>query len=172
MKYDRLQSIKRKLVHEKKVVTAELSEQFGVSIETIRRDLDLLESEGLIRKIYGGAEIRKEDPANTEMDEWNKRCQVCVAEKRAIAQKAIRLIPDACSVVLDSGTTTYHVGCLLGMRKDISVLTNSLHCAMAVSCRTDHPIYLLGGQVKKGELITTVSLRRISLTVLEKSTLR
>ena len=73
MKYDRLQSIKRKLVHEKKVISAELSEQFGVSIETIRRDLDLLESEGLIRKIYGGAEIRKDDPAIAEMDEWNKR---------------------------------------------------------------------------------------------------
>lgn len=155
MKYDRLQSIKRKLVHEKKVISAELSEQFGVSIETIRRDLDLLESEGLIRKIYGGAEIRKDDPANAEMDEWNKRCQVCVAEKRAIAQKAIELIPDSCSVVLDSGTTTYQVSCLLGMRENLSVLTNSFHCAMAVSCRTDHQIFLLGGKVKKGELITT-----------------
>ena len=155
MKYDRLQSIKRLLMQEKKVLTVDLSERFDVSIETIRRDLDLLESEGLVRKIYGGAEIRKEDPDNMEMDEWNKRCQVCVAEKRAIAQEAIRLIPDSCSVVLDSGTTTYQVGCLLAMRRNVSVLTNSLHSAMAVSCRTDHSVYLLGGQVKKGELITT-----------------
>lgn len=155
MKYDRLQSIKRILVHDKKVLTADLSERFGVSIETIRRDLDLLESEGLVRKIYGGAEMRKEDPTNTEIEEWKKRCQVCVQEKRAIAQEALSLIPNQCSVVLDSGTTTYQVGCLLGMREKLSVLTNSLHCAMAVSCRSDHAVYLLGGQVKKGELITT-----------------
>ena len=57
LKYDRVQRIKQILVQEKKVVTAELSESFGVSIETIRRDLDLLESEGMIRKTYGGAEL-------------------------------------------------------------------------------------------------------------------
>lgn len=155
LKYDRVQRIKQILVQEKKVVTAELSESFGVSIETIRRDLDLLESEGMIRKTYGGAELLEESLSSAVMDEWNNRCQVSVGEKKAIAEKVLTLIPDHCSLVLDSGTTTYRLACLLDQREDLSVLTNSLHCAMAVSVRSDHPVHLMGGMVKKGELITT-----------------
>lgn len=155
MKYDRLQRIKQLLTQQKRVSTAELSELFCVSIETIRRDLDLLESEGFIRKIYGGAELCEEGTPSLAMDEWNNRCRVSVAEKQCIAELAITLIPDNCTVVLDSGTTTYKVGSLLGVRHGLSVLTNSLHCAMAVSCHTDHDVYMIGGQLKKSELITT-----------------
>ena len=155
MKYDRLQRIKQILVQDKKVITSELSEKFCVSIETIRRDLDILESEGYIRKIYGGAELCEESPATQVMDEWNHRCKACVKEKQAIAEKTLSLIPDHCSLVLDSGTTTYQLGCLLDQKKGLSILTNSLHCAMAVTCRTSHEVYLIGGQLKDGELITT-----------------
>ena len=155
MKNDRLQRIKQLLIQEKKVATAELSERFCVSIETIRRDLDVLESEGFIRKIYGGAELCEESPSTQAIDEWNHRCKVCVKEKQAIAEKALSLIPDNCALVLDSGTTTYQLGCILDQRKGLSVLTNSLHCAMAVTCGTAHNVYLIGGQLKGGELITT-----------------
>ena len=51
----RLEEIRKIIRQEKKVVVSELSEQFGVTEETIRRDLDKLENEGLVARTYGGA---------------------------------------------------------------------------------------------------------------------
>ena len=54
MKHDRLQVMKELMLKKREVTTAELCDTFGVSIETIRRDLNVLEREGVIRKVYGG----------------------------------------------------------------------------------------------------------------------
>ena len=55
MKHDRLRVMKELMLKKREVTTAELCDTFGVSIETIRRDLNVLEREGVIRKVYGGA---------------------------------------------------------------------------------------------------------------------
>lgn len=155
MKYTRVQEIKQLLLHEGRVNTAELSRRFAVSIETIRRDLDILEQEGFIRKVYGGAELNQvRDPADV-MDLWSTRSVVSDAEKRRIAARTLDFIPDGSTIVLDSGTTTYRLAGMLHRKKDLTVLTNSVYCAMAVSRNTTHTIYLMGGVLKKDELITT-----------------
>ena len=57
MKQDRLTQIKHLLMRDQQVINTELCEIFGVSIATIRRDLDQLEAEGIITRIYGGARL-------------------------------------------------------------------------------------------------------------------
>ena len=91
MKYTRVQEIKQLLLHEGRVNTADLSRRFAVSIETIRRDLDILEQEGFIRKVYGGAELNQiRDPADV-MELWSTRSVVSDAEKRRIAFKGYQI---------------------------------------------------------------------------------
>lgn len=155
MKYARVQEIKQLLLHQGRVSTLELSRRFSVSIETIRRDLDSLEREGFIRKVYGGAEINRiHDPADV-MDIWATRCAVSDAEKRLIAARTLDFIPDGSTIVLDSGTTTYRLAGLLRRCANLTVLTNSVYCAMAVSRNSNHTVYLMGGVLKQDELITT-----------------
>ncbi len=155
MKYERLQEIKQILLHEKNIKTIDICQRFNISIETARRDLDTLAKEGYIRKVYGGAELNTIRDPDDIMANWSHRSIVSDAEKRRIAACAVDLIPDDSTIVLDSGTTTHRLAGLLGQRKGLTVLTNSLHCAMAVTRCSDHTVYLLGGMLKQNELITT-----------------
>ena len=82
------------------VNTAELAQRFDVSIETIRRDLDQLEKQGILKKTYGGAELK------TKPHMWpaplKKRMESLRDTKAAIAAHAATYIPDKCTIALDA----------------------------------------------------------------------
>lgn len=155
MKHDRLQVMKELMLKKREVTTAELCDTFGVSIETIRRDLNVLEREGVIRKVYGGAVLADDNATPALMAAWKERARVASAEKTRIAKKAVEFVPDDCVLVLDSGTTMYKVARELRRCKNLTVLSNSLYNVMEVSANTEHLAYCVGGAVKKGEEITT-----------------
>ena len=101
----RIRQIMTILLQEKKVIAKDLASRFGVSLESIRRDLSQLEQQGTVRKFYGGAELVEELLPDGEAEVFQVRLTERGAEKQAIARAAAALIADGETVYLDSGTT-------------------------------------------------------------------
>ena len=123
---ERRQKIWEKLKHEKRVYVSELSRIFDVTEETIRRDLDKLEEENLIRRNYGGAVL------NSYISEdlsFLKRSTINSDLKNIIAQKAQDLIDDNSTIMMDSSTTCLALLNLLRQKKNLTIITNSIRLA-------------------------------------------
>lgn len=120
---DRIERIMDILQDEKSATVTDLSERFGVTEETIRRDLNKLSEEGRVTRTYGGAVLTKA-PA-VESNHFYKRMASYADEKRAIALKVLPLLENKRSVAADSSTTVLEVLKLLKDRQDLTVLTNS-----------------------------------------------
>ncbi len=136
------------------IKTEELVEELGVSIETIRRDITDLVRQGLVAKMYGGIRMVQQDMRITVQESWNKRLQACHDEKIAIVSRAIQIIPEHATIALDTGTTVYEFSRLLGTRKSLTVITNSLNIASELSQNTSHTVYSVGGVLNRGEIVT------------------
>ena len=89
MKVERRSQIADLIAQQRTVSNAELMERFGISIETVRRDLDYLEQQGVLRKVYGGAVVNIS--LNSE-PEYASRARTNFREKNAIAREAVKLI--------------------------------------------------------------------------------
>ena len=158
MKQSRLTEIRRLLLQQKKLSCDFLCEHFNVSIATIRRDLDLLEKEGTVRRYYGGAEIieRNEDAIITDIiPSWASRESTHFLEKQAIAREVAAMIPDSCTVYLDSGTTVFEVARLLSYRKNLTLITNSIRAAALLGMNQELQVYCIGGNIKADMLTTS-----------------
>jgi DeoR/GlpR family transcriptional regulator of sugar metabolism len=121
----------------------ELSRVLGVSESTIRRDLEVLDLAGSVKRTHGGAvyagEVRSMPP-------FDERTGTAAAEKRAIGQAAAALLQDGDTVLLDGGTTTLEVArALVGRR--VQVVTNSLPIAQLLASSQQTDLILIGGYV-------------------------
>lgn len=154
MKDQRQNEIIKLLSVEKSVKTESLASHFNVSMETIRRDINTLERAGLIRKVYGGICLPSDTVHLTALDNWNERLNQYHGEKVRIATKALELIPDYCVIALDIGTTAYELARLLGQKRGLSVITNSLLIAGELARNTSHKVYCIGGMVSPDEIVT------------------
>ena len=158
MKQDRITEIRHLLLQQKRLSCDFLCEHFNVSAATIRRDLDLLEREGAIRRYYGGAEYldRNETPFIADIvPSWQTREGLNMLEKQAIARETAAIIPDSCTVYLDSGTSAYEVARLLTDRKNLTVITNSLRTAALLGMSQQLQVYCVGGNIKYDMLTTS-----------------
>jgi len=165
MKSNRLMQIKQLLLKEGKLTNTDLCRRFGISMATARRDLDILEAEGIIRRIYGGAVPAETDPEEENIPGWERRRQEGLSEKERIAIYAARKIPDNCTVYLDSGTTLYEVAkCLVG-RSNLTVITNSLRIAALLGMEKGLQVYCIGGHVKVDMLVTLGMLANESISL-------
>ena len=99
---ERREEILRRLMQEGRVLVGELAEHYGVTEETIRRDLEKLEADGYAKKTYGGA-VRN-DSMTSELP-YTVRKQTNVSGKKYIGERIGALISDGDSVLLDSSTT-------------------------------------------------------------------
>ncbi|MCL5986828.1 MAG: DeoR/GlpR family DNA-binding transcription regulator [Actinobacteria bacterium] len=103
------------------VYVADLSKRYEVSEETIRRDLDKLEKEGLLFRIHGGAISFN----HTRLEpSYNAKINVNVDEKRAIAAEAANLVEEGDSIILDSSTTVLFLAKELKNKRNITIVTN------------------------------------------------
>ncbi len=135
------------LIEEKQTVTVqELSTACGVSESTIRRDLTVLDSEGVLTKVFGGA-IAKTGVFRAKDDSVDNRLQYNYEEKMRIGRYAASLITADDFVYLDAGTT---MGCMIDFiaEKQASVVTNSFYHAKRLS-RLGFRVYILGGEMKQ-----------------------
>lgn len=155
MKYDRHWQMNQQFLQKKQISNKELCEMFSISIETVRRDLNILEKEGVIRRVYGGAVLADDNIMPESMQAWNAREAHNLPQKQAMAQALLRYIPDNSTIAMDSGTSILEIARLLGSKKNLSILTNSVRTAAEISTGTGHMVYMIGGAMKKDEMITT-----------------
>lgn len=146
---ERRNAILSKLSMEGKVVVSELSQEFEVTEETIRRDLEKLENDGLARKTYGGAV--KNENFNIDLP-FHVRKQSNVEAKRKIAEVISGMIHDGDYIMLDSSTTALYVIKNILDRKKITLITNSIEILIELCNKPDWTIISTGGVLKEGGL--------------------
>ncbi len=146
---ERRNAILSKLVLEGKVLVSDLSKEFGVTEETIRRDLEKLDNDGLVHKTYGGAV--KADNINLDLP-FQVRKQKNVEGKQHIAALIADMIDDGAYLMLDSSTTALCVIKHIMNRKDITIITNSIEILIELCNKSEWNIISTGGTLKEGAL--------------------
>lgn len=121
-----------------------LAETFGVSMQTVRRDVIAMQAAGLIERFHGGAGI-KAPGSGGRIDHLAKRL-VARDEKHAIALQAAALVPEGALVYLDVGTTIEAAAAQLAQKGALSVVTNSLRAALLFD-PARHDVTLLPGRI-------------------------
>ncbi len=160
MKKDRIVQIAALFDKRGKLTLKQLEEFFPQASQmTLRRDLLLLEQEGKIIRIRGGA-MSVKDVQKTSGVPYTQKTAVHTDEKIQIAQKAVALIEPGASFFLDAGTTALYLAKEL---PDIpcNVFTNGLAVATELSKKKNVNINLLGGPLLKDNLSTTSSLASV-----------
>lgn len=127
-----------------RVAVEELAERFGVSPQTIRKDLNDLCDKLLLTRIHGGALF----PSGTENIEYEERKAVAAAEKEAIGRAAAELIPDRASLFINIGTTTEAVGKALLGHGGLLVITNNINVANRLRVFPNFEVIIAGGSVR------------------------
>ena len=148
----RKQQILAILARDKQVQSTELSQQFQVSEDSIRRDLRELAAAGLLQRVHGGAL-----PVSAAIAPFEARKSVQIDAKKTIAQKAVSLIGAGQVVIIDGGTTTTEMIKLLPHDLPFTVVTHSPSIAVGL---IDYPaieVILLGGTLFKHSVVTTGS---------------
>jgi len=133
-----------------RVVAAELSQQLGVSEDTIRRDLRELDASGLIQRVHGGG--LPHSPASASFEE---RLRQSPQAKEAIARAATGLLHNGQVVLLDGGTTTLQLARLLPASLRITAVTNSPLIAAELAAHEHIEVIVLGGRMYKSSQVTT-----------------
>lgn len=131
------------------VRTLELSESLRVTLSTVRRDLELLESEGVLRRVHGGAvSIR----GRSYESPFPTRSASNIDGKRAIARAAAALVTEGASIALDVGSTVLELAFELKKHRRLTVVTNNLRAAVELAEEPSHRVLLTGGLLRPGEL--------------------
>lgn len=143
------------------VAFAELAAEFDVSEMTIRRDVESLESAGLVRRVVGGAiSLSRKDSEPS----FATRVAIAAEEKRHIADAVAALIGRSETVILDSGSTALAVArSLKGRELGLTVVTPSLLVALELVDEPATTVVLTGGELRPGELSLNGPLAEDSL---------
>lgn len=131
------------LQKDKIIKTKTMADYFGVSIETIRRDLDQLEKDGIINKIYGGAELCPQ--AELSPSPLVSRRGSMQHLKAAIAAKASEYIPNRCTIALDAGSSIYELCPYLNQKEDLIIICSDVHTAATLLENPKNKVYMMGG---------------------------
>lgn len=139
---DRIEWLRAELRSAGSVTLAGAAEALGVSEMTVRRDLRLLENEGVARRVRGGAR-------HAEPESFQRRDSSHGTEKRFIAEKLLPLVPSQGVIVLDSSTTMYRLAALISSGTDLTVLTNNIQTFQVLQGRPGVTPELTGGRFDK-----------------------
>ena len=108
-----------------RVVVDTLADRFGVTLQTIRRDLTDLADAGMLDRVHGGAMLR----TGVSNIGYEMRRRMNAEGKSAIARACAQMIPDNSSMILNNGTTTEAVARALLGHRNITVVTNNMNVA-------------------------------------------
>jgi DeoR family fructose operon transcriptional repressor len=134
------------------VTVTELAEHFGVSVDTVRRDLDELAADGRLKRTHGGA-VRASPQSRMEFP-FTERMSVQDVAKSKIGLVAATLIDDGQTILLNGGTTPLAVLPHLARRKNLTLVTNNLWAPGKVPPECARDVYLLGGTVRLTSQVT------------------
>lgn len=122
-----------------------LAGHFSVTQQTIRRDINQLCEQALLRRYHGGAGL----PSSVENLSYRSRQVMCLEEKQRIAEHASRRIPDQASLFINIGTTTEEVAKELLNHTGLRVITNNLNVAAILRGNPSFEIIIAGGVVRQ-----------------------
>ena len=148
----RLEAISRLLSENGSVDASQLSEQFAVTPKTIRKDLDTLESMGLLDRVHGGAILKN---GVNSLFPIERRKMQNLAEKQRIGAAALEYIEDGDTLILDGGSTTIELARLLG-EKNILVVVSDLNIALELMNKTNINLFVAGGRLRREGSYTLV----------------
>ncbi len=132
---------------EGKVTVEGLAQRFGVTVQTIRRDLTDLAEAGRLERVHGGAVL----PSGTMNIGYEERRNLNPAAKRAIAQACAAEIPNNISIFLNIGTSTEAVAEELMHHENLMVVTNNMNVANILAGNRDCEIIVTGGQLRRAD---------------------
>ena len=143
---ERRQHILTTVRQDGRVLVSEISDTLAISRITIRKDLDYLESKGLVQRTHGGALAPQKgallDPSLEEKQHQQFK------EKRRIAEAAVALVKEDQCVLLDSGTTTTAIARALRQFSRLTVVTNAVNIAAELA-DTEFDVILTGGTLRR-----------------------
>lgn len=128
-----------------RAAVGELSQVLSVSEVTIRKDLDALESQGLLLRVHGGA--MASGRGRLELH-FASREQEHLEEKRRIAQAAAAMVGSGQHIFLDASTTALQIARLLKDREDLTVVTNGLYTALELNFSAGVTTIVVGGRMR------------------------
>ena len=138
---DRHQIIRDRLAQNGRVLAAELAQEFGISEDSVRRDLRELAAAGACQRVYGGAIAMSN--SHRPILERNGEHQ---ARKQSLARSAALLVQGGQLVFLDASTTNIEIAYVLPEQIGLTVATNSPAIAVALTGRDDIEVILVGGR--------------------------
>ncbi len=127
------------------VTVEQLADQLGVTLQTVRRDVQRLADEGLLTRFHGGVRVPSstiENIAHQQRENLNAQGKAHIA--RAVASK----VPNGCSLMLNIGTTTEAIARALLHHTDLRVITNNLNVATILSANSNCEVIVVGGVVR------------------------
>ena len=144
---------------EGKVTVESLAEHFGVTLQTIRRDLTELAEANKLERVHGGAIL----PSGTTNIGYEERRNLNQPSKVAMARACAQRIPEGCSVFLNIGTSTEAVARELLHHRDLMVVTNNMNVANILVDNPDCQIIVTGGALRRtdGGLIGNLTIDTI-----------
>lgn len=144
---------------EGKVTVEGLAEHFGVTLQTIRRDLTELAEANKLERVHGGAIL----PSGTTNIEYEERRTLNQESKLAMARACAAQIPEGCSVFLNIGTSTEAVARELLQHRDLMVVTNNMNIANILVDNPECQIIVTGGAFRRsdGGLVGTLTIDTI-----------
>ncbi len=123
MKQMRIDKIESYLQQKKTATTVDLCERFNVSLNTIRRDINLLCKQGVIKKVYGGVVLT----GDSQVIPYSARSASEIDEKIIIAELASKFLQAGDTIYLDSGSTTAYLLDYIRPEMNITIISNSLN---------------------------------------------
>ncbi len=130
------------------VMVSRLSQEMGVTEETVRRDLEKLEAKELLRRTHGGALPMEDGSYELSLE---KRKVLNVEAKQALARRAVEEIASGDSVFLDASTTTFYMARELKNMKNVTVITNSIRVINELSGVEGIKLIAVGGMVSNNQ---------------------
>jgi DeoR family glycerol-3-phosphate regulon repressor len=127
------------------VTVESLAERFGVTLQTVRRDVRLLADAGLLARFHGGVRL---PGSTTENIAYRQRQRLNDTAKRRIAAAVAEAVPNGCSLFINIGTTTEAIANALMKHRGLRVITNNLNVAAILSDHPDCELIVAGGMVR------------------------
>ena len=122
-----------------------LAGRFGVTLQTVRRDVQLLADAGLLARFHGGV---RGAGSTTENIAYRQRQHLHEAAKQRIARSLAAAVPEGCSLIINIGTTTEAVARALMHHRGLRVITNNLNVAAILSDNPACEVIVAGGLVR------------------------
>lgn len=146
--------------NEGRVDAAQAAAHLKVAVETIRRDLELLQRQGVMRRVHGGGILVDRFPA--EYSVAVRRTQNSEIKAR-IAEVASQYIPKSGTVIIDAGTTTEYLAPYLRDKSELTVVTNSLNLSLAIG-ESKTNVVVIGGRIRPITLSTVGTLAMTTIS--------